>query len=244
MNPKDKIDNLITRAIEANINEGLSKEINLDEEWVKFKRKYFPQKSYIHLYKSIAIMIPVLLGVGILFSLLFPVQAKAISSKSLEFFKSFMVGKVQTVGTDYANKSSADKSINSLSPEIIEKIQSVPFKILLPIDYLDEYHINSLTVEKLGDSTDVVIKLAANDNRKVTVQQTNITQGFSQGLSFDNEDAVLKKVRINGQEATLITYKKQAVSLTWIDGDVFVSMDGNISEDEMLQLGSSMRKIP
>ena len=40
------------------------------------------------------------------------------------------------------------------------------------------------------------------------------------------------------------TYKEQFVSLTWIDGDVFVSMDGNIGEDEMLQLGSSMRRIP
>lgn len=243
MNPKDKIDNLITRATEANINEGLSKEINLDEEWVKFKKKYFPQKNYFYLQKSIAVMIPTLFGVGILLSLLFPVQAKAISSKSLEFFKSFIVGKVQTVGIDYANKSSAE-SVDSLSPEIIEKIQSVPFKILLPIDYLNEYHINSLTADKLGDSTDVAIKLATNDNRKVSIQQTNITQGFSQGLSFDNEDAILKKIRINGQEATLITYKKQRVSLTWIDGDVFVSMDGNISEDEMLQLGSSMRRIP
>lgn len=99
-------------------------------------------------------------------------------------------------------------------------------------------------MDKLGDSTDVAIKLAASDNRKVTVQQTNITLGFSQGLSFDNEDAVLKKIRINGQEATLITYKEQFVSLTWIDGDIFVSMDGNIGEDEMLQLGSSMRRFP
>ncbi|MDD2498765.1 MAG: DUF4367 domain-containing protein [Desulfitobacteriaceae bacterium] len=244
MNPKDKIDNLIARAAETNINEGLSKEINLDEEWVKFRRKYFPQKSYFHVQKSIAIIIPILFSVGVLLSSLFPVQAKAISSKSLEFFKSFLVGKVQTVGIDYANQSSADDSINSLSPEIIEKIQSVPFKILLPIDYLDEYQISSFTADKLGDSTDVAIKLAASDNRKVTIQQTNITQGFSQGLSFDNEDAVLKEIRINGQEATLITYKEQFISLTWIDGDVFVSMDGNIGEDEMLQLGSSMRRIP
>jgi hypothetical protein len=244
MNAKNKIDNLIARAVEANINEGLSKEINLDEEWVKFKRKYFPQKNYFHVQKNIAIIIPILFGVGVLLSLLFPVQARAISSKSLEFFKSFIVGKVQTVATDFANKSSADKNINSLSPDIIEKTQTVPFKILLPIDYLDEYQISSFTTDKLGDSTDVAIKLAASDNRKVTIQQTNITQGFSQGLSFDNEDAVLKKIRINGQEATLIIYKEQFVSLTWIDGDVFVSMDGNIGEDEMLQLGSSMRRIP
>ena len=244
MNPKNKVDNLITRAIEANINEGISKEIALDKEWIKFKRKYFPQRSFFYLQKGIAIIIPILFGVGFLLSLLFPMQAKAISSKSLEFFKSFMVGKVQAVSTDYANKSSIEKSLNSLSPEIIEKIQSVPFKVLLPIDYLEEYHVDSLIVNKLGDSTDVVIKLVANDNRKVTVQQTNITQGFSQGISFDNEDAILKKIRISGQEATLITYKKQAVFLTWVDGDVFISMDGNIGKDEMLQLGSSMRRLP
>lgn len=61
---------------------------------------------------------------------------------------------------------------------------------------------------------------------------------------IDNEDAILKKIRISGQEATLITYKKQAVFLTWVDGDVFISMDGNIGKDEMLQLGSSMRRLP
>ena len=244
MKPKDKIDNLITRAVAANINEEISNEINLDEEWVKFKKKYLPRKNYFYLQKSIAAVIPILFGVGILLSLLFPVQAKAISSKSLEFFKSFIVGKVQTAGTNYANKSSVDESLNSLGPEITEKIQSVPFKVLLPIDYLDEYHINSLTVDILGDSTDVVIRLATNDKRQVTIQQTDITKGFSQGISFDNEDAILKKIRINGQEVTLINYKKQRVSLTWIDGDVFISMDGNISEDVMLQLGSNMRKIP
>ena len=56
--------------------------------------------------KRHSVVIPILFGVGILLSLLFPVQAKAISSKSLEFFKSFIVGKVQTAGTNYANKSS------------------------------------------------------------------------------------------------------------------------------------------
>lgn len=244
MNHKDKIDRLITRATEANINEGLSKEINLDEEWVKFKIKYFSRKSYFYSLKSIAVMILILCGTGILCSILFPVQAKALNLKSLEFFKSFIVGKVQTVAIDYANQNSADDIIDSLSPQIIDKIQSVQFKILLPIDYLDEYQINSLTVDQLGDSTDVAIELSANDSRKVAIQQTNITRGFSQGLSFDNEDTVLKKIRINGQEATLTAYKEQFVSLTWIDGDVFVSMDGNIGEDEMLRLGSSMRRVP
>jgi len=42
----------------------------------------------------------------------------------------------------------------------------------------------------------------------------------------------------------LVAYKKQLVLLTWIDGDVFVSMDGNISEDEILRLGSSMYRVP
>ncbi|MDF9408112.1 DUF4367 domain-containing protein [Pelotomaculum isophthalicicum JI] len=244
MNPKTAMDDLITQAAKANINEELSKEINLDREWVKFKGKYFPRRDYFLIRKSIAIIVPVLFCVGILLSLLFPVQARAISLKSLEFFKSFIVGKVQTVGTDYADKSSTGKNINNLSPDIIEKIQSAPFKILLPVDHLEEYHIKSLSMDKLGDSTDVLIKLAANDNRKINIQQTNITQGFSQGLSFDNEDAVLKKIRINGQEATLITYKNQRVSLAWIDSDVFVSMDGNVSEEEILRLGSSMCRVP
>ncbi|MCG9969778.1 DUF4367 domain-containing protein [Pelotomaculum terephthalicicum JT] len=244
MNPKTAMDDLIEQAAKANINEELPKEINLDGEWVKFKEKYLPRRNYYFVKKSIAIIIPVLFCVGILLSLLFPVQAKAISLKSLEFFKSFIIGKVQTVGINYANKDSAGKDINSLSPDIIEKIQSVPFEILLPVDYLNEYHINSFTAEELGDSTDVSIKLATDDNRKVDIQQINITKGFSQGLSFDNEDAVLKRIRINGQEATLVAYKKQLVSLSWIDGEVFISMDGNISEDEIIQLGSNMRRVP
>ncbi|MDD2421030.1 MAG: DUF4367 domain-containing protein [Heliobacteriaceae bacterium] len=239
----NKIDILITRAVEANIDEALSREIDLDQEWSKFQRKYLPQKNRCFRQKWIAIMIPALISFGLLFGVLFPVQTKAIGLKSLAFIRTFMAGKVQTVVNDFGNKRSAGTTENSLSPEITEKIQSVPFAVLLPPDHLEEYQMNSFTVEKIGDSTDVVIKLATNDNREVAIQQTGITQGFSQGLSFDQEDADLKKIRINGQEAMLINYKKQHVSLSWIDDDVFISMDGNISEDEMCQLGTNMRKV-
>lgn len=245
MNNRISIDDLIKKGTELNVEEEMSKDIDINKEWEKFNKKYF-QKRNKPIQRAIVILIlPLLLSTGIFMNLLFPTQVKAISIKSLEFFKSFMVGKVQTVGIDYANKNTDRKNIeNLIKPEIVEKLQSVPYKIFLPIDYLNQYQIDTFDVQKLGDSTDVTLDLAAGDGHKVTIQQTNITQGFSEGLSFDSEDAIYKKVRINGQEATLVIYKKQIVSLTWIDMDIYISMYGNVTEDEMLLLASSMRRIP
>lgn len=245
MKNKILIDELIKKGAYLNVEQEISKDIDISREWEKFNERYFQKRSR-PVQRAIALLIiPFILSAAVFMNLLFPAQVKAINLKTLVFFKSFMVGKVQTVGIDYVNKNTEHKNIeNLINPEIVKKLQSVPYKIFLPIDYLNKYQLETCDVQKFGDSIDVTLGLVAGDSYKVEIQQTNITQGFSDGLSFDNEDAVYKKVRINGQEATLVIYKKQIVSLTWIDADIYISMYGNVTEDEMLILASSMRRIP
>ncbi|PHJ37916.1 hypothetical protein P378_13080 [Desulforamulus profundi] len=57
------------------------------------------------------------------------------------------------------------------------------------------------------------------------------------------EDAVMKKANVKGQEATLIVYKNGFSKLSWVDRDIFISIVGNISEDNILMLANSTKRV-
>lgn len=249
MSNKMSLDSLIKEGVKLNMEEELSKDIDIDidKQWKQFEAKYYDKKNSFLLTNVALLAMPVILSIGILVSLLAPTQVNALSLKTLDFFKSFLAGKVQTVGIDYENKNTRNintkKMENLIRPEILEKLNSVPYNVFLPMDKLNEYEIASCDVQKTGDSFDVRLDLLNDNDQKIIIQQVNITRGFAEGLSFDNDDSVYKKVRINGQEASLIVSKKTMTSISWIESDIHISMSGRISEEKMLSLATSMRRL-
>ncbi|WP_238473164.1 DUF4367 domain-containing protein [Desulforamulus profundi] len=53
----------------------------------------------------------------------------------------------------------------------------------------------------------------------------------------------MKKANVKGQEATLIVYKNGFSKLSWVDRDIFISIVGNISEDNILMLANSTKRV-
>lgn len=246
MGTNRSLDKLIKEAVQLNTEDGLSKEINLDQEWFKFRRTYFYEEKkpsfkmkFLFAYSIVTIIIIISVIT------IFPNQARALSEKTLSFFRAILSGKVETVSINYKRTENYNTMVQSLlEPNMLEQINRLPFKIFLPLEYLHTFQLDSLSIEELGDSKELTYNIYLENNKIVQIVQANITQGFSQGVSYDNEDASKIVVIINGQEAILIEYKKKYILLTWIEKDIAITMQGNVSKDEMLQLATSMRQIP
>lgn len=243
MNCKNHLDEIISRAMAQNLEDGLSQEIDLDEEWKKFRAKYFQKKSNKSrtlIFTSISLCLLLFFNY-----LLFPVHVKALSIKSFSAFKTYLFGKVETAKVEYTDQSTSDKINQTLDENLLNKINTLPYKISLPLDQLNiEYRIVNLATENFGDSVTVSFDLIRDAGQTVQVQQTNVVKGFSEGVSFDNEDAEYKKIRIHGQEANLIIFKKKYVYISWIDKDIFISLYGGMPEEEMILLANNMKQIP
>jgi hypothetical protein len=239
------LDEVIAAGVKQNIENGLKQDIDLDVEWKKFEKKYYGSKI-MSIKKYLAICACALMLSFIILNLLYPSEVKATGLKTRSFFNSFFTGKVQTIGMDYQdkyNKNIPDQEYNKfISKDYLEKLNSLPFRILLPIEFLGNYRVATCDISELGDSYDVRLVLSNSENKTVQIRQISITTGFAEGIALDKEDVVHKKVRINGQEATLIVYKDNTILIKWIADDLFVSLKGK-EEDELLSIANSMRHI-
>lgn len=241
---RNSLDDLIKKAIQIEAQN--KNDVDMDIAWKNFERKYYKRnslpKARIFLYAS-CIFPSLLVAVNVIY----PVEVQAISLKTANFIKSFFTGKVNIIGIDYEDKYTfgmEDKNIEKLfEPQLLDKINTLPYEILLPMDYLGSYKITSFDIHELGESFDVRITLAGNENKQINIRQININTGFSQGLSIDNEDTTQKEVRINGQAATLINYKNQEMLLNWLENGIFISISGKVSEEEILSIGTSMKRF-
>ncbi|WP_159426262.1 DUF4367 domain-containing protein, partial [Desulfolucanica intricata] len=152
-------------------------------------------------------------------------------------------GKVQSTEISFSSPGQKEKTENYLKPEVHRTLKEVPYNILLPVDMIGSYEIEEINTNKMGNSTEVNITLTGKNSETITITEINTTKGFRQGSSYDIEDAQMKNVKVKGQDATLINYKNKLLSLSWVDNDIFISIRGNISQDDILMLANSMRRI-
>lgn len=69
-------------------------------------------------------------------------------------------------------------------------------------------------------------------------------EDFQAGLSYDTEDAHVKKANVKGQEATLVVYKNDDYTiLSWIDNDIYITISGDIPEDDIFILANSFKRV-
>ena len=215
-------------------------DIDLDEAWEKFNKKYCIKKQKPFLKLAVACLICTILGVSIL-SL--PTEGGAFGSKLFKNIKLFLSGKVQSTEISFNSPSKKESTENYLNPEVHRTLQDVPYNVLLPVEMMGFYKIKEVNTNNMGNSTEVNIILIRDTSEPITITEINATKGFRQGNSYDTEDAIMKNIKIKGQEATLIHYKNNIVSISWIDNDIFISIEGNISTDDILMLANSMKRV-
>lgn len=231
------LDELIKKSLQEKAKK--DKDITLDEAWEKFSNRYnvrSPRKKLKHWAVAGFAILAITTSLFML-----PSQGTAINLKVFQSIKSFISGKVQTAYISFGKENKKDTA-DYLSPEVYSVLKDVRYDILLPLDMMDVYRLKKAEVSTVGNSRQVELLLQSNDS-KVTVTQMNIIGNFNQGNSYDTEDAIMKKANVKGQEAILIVYKNGFSKLSWVDRDIFISIVGNISEDNILMLANSTKRV-
>ncbi|WP_066639257.1 DUF4367 domain-containing protein [Desulfolucanica intricata] len=233
------VDELIKKALYKQAEK--DSDIDLEEAWSKFNKRYRTnkQKPVLKLLAT-ACLICTVLG-SIIFFL--PTEGGAFTSKIFKNIKLFLSGKVQSTEISYGSPGQKEKTENYLKPEVLRTLEDVPYNVLLPVDMMGNYEIEEINTNKLGNSTELNIILTGKNSESIIITEINTTKGFRQGSSYDIEDAQMKNVKVKGQDAALINYKNKLLSLSWVDNDIFISIEGNISQDDILMLSNSMKRI-
>lgn len=233
------VDELIKRALVQKA--AKDNDIDIEAAWEKFKKKY-PVKKRKQFPKVIAVACSICF-ILVVSGLFLPTEGKALSSKFFQSIKSFIGGKVQTAQVSFSSKKKQESTENLLTPEVSSALRDVSYDILLPVEAMGTYKIERAETNDVGKSKEVNLFLKGQNSELITITELNIIGDFNQGTSYDTEDASMKKANVNGQEANIVIYKNGFTKLSWIDRDIFISISGQASEDNILMLANSMRRL-
>ena len=78
------------------------------------------------------------------------------------------------------------------------------------------------------------------DDIKFTIRQMKIDQAFGLGAFADQDDIRITDITINGHVGNLIKHKNGMIELLWITNSYYLSIDGFISEEEIVKIAESM----
>ena len=231
-NKYTSIDDLIKKSLHRQAE--MNNDIDLDAAWQKYQQKYGRKKRARKPVLALACLLLLFT-----FTMFLPSEGRAINLKIFDSIKSFVSGKVQTAFISFDAQKEKDTE-NYINPEVYSILKDIPYEILLPLEMMDTYKLENAEITSIGKSKQV--ELYFNDSQ-VSITQLKIVGNLHQGDSYDIEDAIMKKANVKGQEATLIIYKNGFSKLSWIDRDIFVTIVGVLSEDDILQLANSTRRI-
>ncbi|MEG6617562.1 DUF4367 domain-containing protein [Peptococcaceae bacterium 1198_IL3148] len=238
-NDYKSIDELIKHSLHDKAKK--DKNIDIEDAWEKFNNKYYPVKK--KLYRKIAAVacsIFILLFTSITF---LPNEVTAVNSKVFDNIKRFLAGKVQSNEVSFTEKEK-ESTLNQLEPEVKRALMGSGYDVLLPIGLSDKYSIDDVTVQKNGKRQEIELLLTTADNRTTIVREVNVIDGIKQGISYDTDDAIMKNINIRGQKATLVINQKHKMTmLSWVDRDIFISIMGSLTEDEIIELASYLTRV-
>jgi hypothetical protein len=217
------------------------KDIDIEDAWEKFNNKYYPIKKKP--YRKIVLVACSIFVLLVTFITFLPSEGTAINSKIFNNLKLLLTGKVQSSEVSFTEKEK-ESTLNQLEPKVKRALMGSKYDVLLPVGLSSKYEISNATVVKDGKWQRVKLQLTTKNNDTVIITEVNIIGGIKQGISYDTEDAIMKDINIRGQKATLVINKKhQMTMLSWVDRDIFISISGNITEDEITELASYLTRV-
>ncbi|WP_449537689.1 DUF4367 domain-containing protein [Ferdinandcohnia sp. Marseille-Q9671] len=135
------------------------------------------------------------------------------------------------------------QEIGTLTKEEImslsEAQEIADFHIVTPSELPDGYELLHVTVVYGENETSNDIML--NYNNQLTIQQINTVGDMGNALTVDNEDTNVQTVNVNGEKATLLTFKDDTTRLSFNYLKTKIIISGSLSEEELLSLAKSMK---
>jgi hypothetical protein len=88
-------------------------------------------------------------------------------------------------------------------------------------------------------SSKATLHYKSND-QMILIKQIYVLDQRGYSLVFDNEDTMIKKIKINDYESQLIEFKNGEKILSWTAANIQYVISTTISEKEIIQIGESM----
>lgn len=124
-----------------------------------------------------------------------------------------------------------------------EAKETVTFSLLKPSFVPDDYTLTDVTVITFNDHPQEEVMLTYKSGEDVFTigQKPIIGEQFSGNITVNNEETVVSTIDINGQEATYFGFSDGDAQLVWMRMRTFISIEGPLSQDEMIKIASSLK---
>jgi hypothetical protein len=122
----------------------------------------------------------------------------------------------------------------------LSKAQGITkFRILTPSVLPEGYELLNVTVVygENNSSNDIVL----NYNNQLTIQQTDAMEDMGNAVTVDNEDTKVQTLNLNGEKATLLTFKDHTNRLTFNHLKTKIIISSNLSEEDLVLIAESMK---
>lgn len=134
-------------------------------------------------------------------------------------------------------------------PRLADTQNLINFDLRVPQYMPKDYYLEKINVLDNNEQQEVVSLYYTNINIKedtekdfIQIEQGSNPDGTNISLNLLREkDTKIKKAKIHGNEYILVSYKNGFCELMWDMGNISYTIQGRISEDEMLKIAESMR---
>lgn len=242
-------DRLIKDALKEEYEE-IKPTLSSNEAWELFTKKkrksssYIPKKRFIYLAACIAVFLTIFFITP---------QSGYAFNKVFDFFHTIQGNVMQlfiTSNNDINEKNSPsdeefalveDSEIISESMTLDEAQKITAFPILTPKWLPGETDLQDVTVirEVNGESEEIYLNYNG-DETQFQIRELTAAASFGFGAALDQEDAVLEEVMIHSYQGNLLTFKNDSTQLLWITEDHFLSIEGNLTKEQIMEVAESM----
>jgi len=134
-------------------------------------------------------------------------------------------------------------------PRLTDTQNLINFDLRVPQYMPKDYYLEKINVLNSNNEQEIVFLHYTNINSKedtqksfIQIEQESNPNGINISLNLLREkDTKIKKAKIHGNEYILVFYKNGFSKLMWDIGNISYTIQGKISEDEMLKIAESMR---
>lgn len=246
-NYKHDLDKVIKDALREEF-DNIEPTLSSSQAWQRFKEnnkqlKWLPVGSYSKVLYPIFCLL-------IFFTLFFmtPYNGNAFN-KVIDFFESIQgnVANLFMNSSDEQHHSSLDEFsvdnpvIVSKSMSLNEAIDEVSFPVLEPRWVPENFQLVDVIVYKVNElESNEIHFLYMDDHRQFIIKQIDSASIFGLGADRDLDESNTKEVFIHAHRGNIVIHRSDYLELFWVTQDQYISIEGNLSEEELLKIAESM----
>ncbi|MFT0139772.1 DUF4367 domain-containing protein [Alcanivoracaceae bacterium MT1] len=143
-----------------------------------------------------------------------------------------------TSNEDFKVIDDSEITMEDMALEDAKRISSFPIR--MPSYIPDKYSLKDVTVLRKKELTNSIFLNYEAPNKIFKIHQMQVNTQLGAGGIHSNENAI-EKVKINNiYDGTLIIQSNGTSKLVWVTQDMFISIEGELTKEEILTIASSL----